>query len=275
MIMSLNGSRPPIPEVGADEWMKHWFGWVGDTRPNIIHLVDGEKGGVGKSLFARVLMQWFLNHQYVAWGVEADRSNPTLKNTYKEQVRLVMISEDTELLAETDGLYHSALERSLVVNLPAQSYRALSKWIKHNDAIAFCKENNIAWVKWFVSNGGDESLRILHTSLEKWGTQIPHILVRNLHLCPDWSFLNAQYPELGDLIKECKVPMIDFPRLDTVERNFIDSNRLSFAEALSGTVLNSLQKNRVNRFLNQTYASIEKVGLAQLCQSVPSSAAEE
>jgi hypothetical protein len=275
MIMSLNGSRPPIPEIGADEWMKHWFGWVGDTRPNIIHLIDGEKGGVGKSLFARALLQWFLNHQYPVWGIEADRSNPNLMRTYKEHVKTVVISEESELLSKADGLYHYALDRSLVVNLPAQVYRALTRWIEHNDAIAFCRNNNIAWVKWFVSNGADDSLEILQDSLEDWGTQIPHILVRNLHMCPDWSFLNAQYPKVGDLIKTCKVPMIDFPRLDTIERNFIDSNRLSFAEALSGNVLNSLQKNRVNRFLNQTYESIDQVGLAKLCQSTPSSTTEK
>lgn len=30
---------------------------------NIIHLIDGEKGGVGKSIVAQMLIQYYLDHK--------------------------------------------------------------------------------------------------------------------------------------------------------------------------------------------------------------------
>jgi hypothetical protein len=38
-----------------------------------IHLIDGEKGGVGKSLFARVLIQYFLDKNFPFFAVDTDR----------------------------------------------------------------------------------------------------------------------------------------------------------------------------------------------------------
>jgi MinD superfamily P-loop ATPase len=42
-----------------------------------IHFIDGEKGGVGKSLFARVMVQYCLDKQLPYVLVEADQSNPS------------------------------------------------------------------------------------------------------------------------------------------------------------------------------------------------------
>jgi len=47
-----------------------------EKHPTKIHLIDGEKGGVGKSLFARVLIQYFMDKKYPFLAVDADRSNP-------------------------------------------------------------------------------------------------------------------------------------------------------------------------------------------------------
>jgi len=38
-----------------------------------IHLIDGEKGGIGKSLFARVLIQYFLDKNFPFFAVDTDR----------------------------------------------------------------------------------------------------------------------------------------------------------------------------------------------------------
>ena len=51
-----------------------------------VHLIDAEKGGVGKSLVARTLLQLFLDRECSVVPMEADRSNPTFSNIYGEQV---------------------------------------------------------------------------------------------------------------------------------------------------------------------------------------------
>jgi CO dehydrogenase nickel-insertion accessory protein CooC1 len=49
-----------------------------------IHLVDGDKGGVGKSFVCSTLIQYFIDHKIDFTPVEADRYNPDVANRYGE-----------------------------------------------------------------------------------------------------------------------------------------------------------------------------------------------
>ena len=49
-----------------------------------IHFVDGEKGGVGKSMFARTIVQYCLDKQCSFVPIETDTSNPDLSSRYKD-----------------------------------------------------------------------------------------------------------------------------------------------------------------------------------------------
>ena len=52
----------------------------------VIHLVDGEKGGVGKSFVTRAMIQYGLDCELPFVAVETDRSNPDVNRVYKERV---------------------------------------------------------------------------------------------------------------------------------------------------------------------------------------------
>jgi len=47
-----------------------------------IHLVGGEKGGVGKSVVARLLAQYFIDHGIAFLGFDSDRSHGALLRFY-------------------------------------------------------------------------------------------------------------------------------------------------------------------------------------------------
>ena len=47
-----------------------------------IHFVGGEKGGVGKSVIARLLSQWFIDRSVPFAAIDADRSHGTLLAQY-------------------------------------------------------------------------------------------------------------------------------------------------------------------------------------------------
>ncbi len=47
-----------------------------------IHLIGGEKGGVGKSLVARILAQYLIDHQLPFLGFDTDRSHGALMRFY-------------------------------------------------------------------------------------------------------------------------------------------------------------------------------------------------
>jgi hypothetical protein len=256
-------------ETPNQGWLKYWFGWSkeyssGSGLPKLIHLVDGEKGGVGKTVFSRALLQWFLDHEIPVWGVEADSSNLDLLSTYgKDRVKPVVLTEDEKLSLRTDKLFQFAIERALVVNLPSRSYKPLTHWLEKNEIIEMGKETGVGLVRWFVSNGTHESVNSLKQNLITWGDRIPHVLVRNLYMRDDWSGLENQ-SELMDLLKKFRVLTIDMPKLDYDERDIIDNKRLTFGDALSGNDLSMLQKRRVKRFLSFVYEQVEGTGLCMI-----------
>ena len=43
-----------------------------------IHFIGGEKGGVGKSLMARLLAQYMIDHELTFLGFDTDRSHGAL-----------------------------------------------------------------------------------------------------------------------------------------------------------------------------------------------------
>ena len=47
-----------------------------------IHFIGGEKGGVGKSVVARVLAQYFIDHNHPFLGFDTDRSHGALMRFY-------------------------------------------------------------------------------------------------------------------------------------------------------------------------------------------------
>ena len=47
-----------------------------------IHLIGGEKGGVGKSLMARILAQYLIDKQLPFLGFDTDRSHGALVRFY-------------------------------------------------------------------------------------------------------------------------------------------------------------------------------------------------
>jgi cellulose biosynthesis protein BcsQ len=46
---------------------------------SVIHLIGGEKGGVGKSMVARVLAQYYIDREWPFVGFDTDRSHGSLR----------------------------------------------------------------------------------------------------------------------------------------------------------------------------------------------------
>jgi len=56
-----------------------------------IHLIGGEKGGVGKSVVARVLAQYFIDKNIVFLGFDTDRSHGSLLRFYGQFASPVVV----------------------------------------------------------------------------------------------------------------------------------------------------------------------------------------
>ena len=93
-----------------------------------IHFIGGEKGGVGKSVVARLSPSTASTARSRSWRLDADGSHGALLRFYADYTRPVDLTEfesaDAILALATES------ERRVMVDLPAQSDRLLAAWIK-------------------------------------------------------------------------------------------------------------------------------------------------
>ncbi|MGA9165370.1 MAG: hypothetical protein WBZ31_13015, partial [Thiobacillus sp.] len=58
-----------------------------------IHFIGGEKGGVGKSLVARLLAQYLIDHEQPFLGFDTDRSHGALMRFYAGYASPVVVDQ--------------------------------------------------------------------------------------------------------------------------------------------------------------------------------------
>lgn len=242
-----------------------------------VHLINAEKGGVGKSFTTSVLAEYLKSRKKLFYLVAADRSNPTSTNRYKEKdepypvksryqefweesVRFIVFSESEKKEDAPDDLFELALERTVVVDLPAQAFRPVSGWITKKNIFQLAKEHQVRFCNWFVCDGEDDSIHLFLQSLKFYKTEMPHVLVKNWGRCDDWEYFEEQ-EELQQAIEEYKVPVIDFPKLSDGKRIKINARRWTFEEALESGEFKTVARQDIKTFLDKAYAAFESAGV--------------
>ncbi len=213
------------------------------TKGTKIHLVGGEKGGCGKSFFSNFFIYYYetlnLNKKLIIF--DADESNADIYHLYENDksqiVKQAFFSDDSKKIREVDVIFEEALsKKTILVNLPAQVFKNLNSWIKSSDLIKLAQENEISFVKWFISNGGVQSAKFFLESLKE--LNMLHVFVRNLGLCDDWSFIEKM-EEFSEAHDNYKFLSIDLPAFPHYEKNQIEHLKISFSEALSESEIDS------------------------------------
>ncbi|MEO0374132.1 MAG: hypothetical protein AAF329_05775 [Cyanobacteria bacterium P01_A01_bin.17] len=229
-----------------------------------LHKFGGEKGGVGKSFVARTVAAYCLHHQLPFVAFDTDRSNPDLMRIYgkKIDVKFGIFSEGTKFEDSANSIYETAIEQRVLCNLPAQVMPAIKGWVENNDLLALAQQDGVRFILWFVLDGGFDSLQLLSRSLRYFKGAITHVVIKNFGTGgDDWEpFLSDE--ALQQQIVEYGARVIDFPRfMGNSTRNTLDRENLTFAEALTYKGFSSLEKQRVRKFLKESYRSLEKANV--------------
>lgn len=232
--------------------------WHYASAVSRIHFIGGEKGGVGKSVVARLLAQYFIDRDIPFAGIDGDGSNATLLRHYGDFSQAV----DLSVNESADQILDRALggDRRVVVDLPAQSARALSSWLGEANVLGLARELGIPITFWHVTDGGFASVGQLERALDAYGSQAAHVLVKNLGRAKDFSQLDgsAAHGKLSALSGKT----VELPALDESAMFKIDGSGLSFWAASQGDTLKPLEKERVKLWLSKAYAQLEALGEA-------------
>ncbi len=220
---------------------------------SMIHFVGGEKGGVGKSVMARLLSQYFLDKGQTYAGLDADRSHGTLSRYYGEFTQPL----DLTRFEDADRIMEAALDsdRAVLIDLPAQSQRFLQHWIEDNDVLALCDEMQIPVVYWYLVDDGVDSAQLLEQFLATYGSALRCVAVKNQGCGSDFSAID----ELPGLEAQMSLPAL---HAETMLR--IDRRGLSFWAAANvtegeGPRMSLMERQRARVWLRKAYASIDQV----------------
>ena len=233
-----------------------------DLSAGAIHFVGGEKGGVGKSLLSRLLAQYLIDHGIPFTGFDTDRSHGALLRFYPEHASPALVEE----LSALDRIVEAAVDqpgRRVLVDLAAQTHDPLVRWMDDAGVVNLADELGVGLYYWHVMDSGKDSVDLLKKLLDRFGTGLHYVLVRNQVRGNDFSLLEqsgeqARAEKLGAKVVSVK-------RLHEHVINRIDSGNASFHAAKSpdrdDNGLGLMDRQRVKMWLRDAYRELDDVGI--------------
>ena len=224
-----------------------------------IHFIGGEKGGVGKSMLARILAQYFIDHDTPFLGFDTDKSHGALLRFYRDYAAKVVADQYESL----DSIIEAATEdmrRPVLVDLAAQTQASLTRWIEDSDLLGLANELGLGIRYWHVMDSGRDSVDLLRALLDRFGARLDYVLVLNQLRGDDFGILKqsgqlARAQALGASVMTIK-------RLHEASMIKIDATSSSFWAATQRGIeheLGLLERQRVKMWLKSAYAEIDQV----------------
>jgi hypothetical protein len=228
-----------------------------------IHLIGGEKGGVGKSVVARLLAQYMIDHEIPFIGFDTDRSHGSLLRFYKDFASPTIIDnyQSLDTIIETASAHP---EQRILVDLAAQTHYPLAKWIEESGVLELAEELDISIYYWNVMDSGKDCVDLLSKLLNQYGSKLNYVLVQNQ--IRDDNFNILEFSGVKDRALDLNARVITLKRLHAPVMTKIDSNSYSFwaaknKDTVSSNAMGLLERQRVKIWLNHAYKEIDSLGI--------------
>ncbi|MCP5458345.1 MAG: mobilization protein [Gammaproteobacteria bacterium] len=226
-----------------------------------IHFIGGEKGGVGKSVMARVLAQYFIDREIPIVGFDSDRSHASFSRFYSDFASPVIVDQFESLDAIME-VFEESEDSTVIVDLAAQAHRPLSSWILESDLIGAVKDIDIGIKFWHVMDDGKESIQLLKTLCDTYGAEFQYIIVLNEGRGADFSAFEDS--EEKERALRLGAAIMRLPKLQPSTMQKIDRLNSSFWAAVNNgdrdnKVLGMLERRRAKAWLHKAFEAIDGV----------------
>lgn len=225
-----------------------------------IHFIGGEKGGVGKSVFSRLMSQYCLENTLAFTGFDADQSHATFSRFYPEFTQPINL----DVFESTDKIMEVALEsdRHVIVDLPAQSERFLDRWIDENGVLDMCEEMNVSIVYWYVVDDGLDSANLIDSFLHRYNAALGFVVVKNEGRGSNFSAIDASLEKHAGSAQKIKLQHAVLPGLHKETMRKIDKLSFSFwgASNIKGNGimhLSLMERQRTKVWLKKSYHIVD------------------
>jgi hypothetical protein len=229
-----------------------------------IHFIGGEKGGVGKSLVARVLSQYFIDRGLPFAGLDTDQSHGALLRFYADYSVPIEIDQPPSL----DRIVEQAaatMNSRVLVDLAAQTQRPLWRWIEDSDVLAVAAELGVGLTYWHVMDSGRDSVDLLRKLLDQFGGKMRIVLVLNEVRGDRFDAYEAS--GLRIRVDQLGIGVMALHQLPDATLQKIDQHSASFWSALNQRdpcnpgSLGLLERQRVKVWLSRAYNEIDRLGV--------------
>ena len=231
-----------------------------------INFIGGEKGGVGKSVVARLLAQHFIDQGRAFTGFDTDRSHTSFTRFYADYAAPVVVDtyEGLDLIAaQFEEAPTEGAQPHVIVDLAAQTAAPLARWVKDSDLVSLMASMGITVNFWHVADAGKDSVDLLDRLVATYGAGPNYIVVKNLGRGSDFSQL-----ENSAALKKAVAlggHIISLPQLHEASMRKIDRQNASFWAAIhrkeGDDALGLLERQRVKTWLKNCYASFDTLPL--------------
>jgi hypothetical protein len=232
-------------------------------RMGHIHLIGGEKGGVGKSVMARVVAQYLIDESIPFLGFDTDRSHGSLLRFYADYASPIVIDRYESL----DAIVEAATadpDKRILVDLAAQTQDALTRWMDDSGVLELAGDHDFTVRYWHVMDSGRDSVELLKKLLDRFGARLQYTIVLN-QLRGDHfdvfeqSGLRERALELGAKIIVLKrLHEVVIAKIDAASTSFWAAKQKSDSEVKG---LSLLERQRVKIWLRSAYEQIGSVGI--------------
>ena len=219
-----------------------------------INFIGGEKGGVGKSVTARVLAQYYIDKGLAFTGFDTDRSHNSFNRFYADYASPVMVDsyEGLDLIV---AAFEDNPAQNVIVDLAAQTSQSLTQWIKDASLLELFADMNITVNFWHVMDDGRDAVDLLDRLLDTYGSGPNYVVVQNHGRGANFVLLKGSHALQKAQAQGAHV--IELPRLHDASMRKIDQHNTSFWKAThdreSPNALGILERQRVKTWLKNCY----------------------
>ncbi len=236
-----------------------------NKQPNVLGrlvLVTGDKGGTGKSVVARILLDIYRNRNVKCIAYECDQSNPQLYRHYNKivpGVQTLKLNQRGGADALQDDLKGLSPQISLV-DLPAGAAESFENVAK--DIFLFKNTDRLGYRITMVSvlSRVKESLEQLKRLVDFCGDRVDYVIIKNLYWGDEHKFTRYNNSQIRQTLAELGAVELLLPELFDEIFDLIDVNDLTFSEALEHDAFSFSNQSRVSGWIETCEAEFSKAG---------------
>ncbi|MEO1299847.1 MAG: hypothetical protein AAFW75_29570 [Cyanobacteria bacterium J06636_16] len=240
-----------------------------------IILVTSEKGGQGKSVVSKCLVDYATSQNKPLSIFDTDSTNPDVYRTYPDRAQLALLSEAEALQDYANSIVEAAVDTDVVVNCRASVFMTMRHWFEKNNILDIAADEGMKFVIAFVTDGEPESLTMLKENMKYFRDQVDYIVLRNLGTARIkdtqivWRTFD-QDTDLQRLLKEYDAQVLDFPAMyGNAEMLTIKEQHLSFWKASQSSTFKLIPRKRIHRFIMDAFEVLEEGSFFSVHSSLP------